>query len=93
MKKGTETLCWEIWLFGKTWDFGYCRCFRIEKVLRAISRMARRKRPGPNEIRWNFGKTRTKREDAMNGGGVQWFRCIKTRVISKTVTTTGVSNC
>ncbi|KAG5600776.1 hypothetical protein H5410_032146 [Solanum commersonii] len=26
-------------------DFGYCRCFRIEEVLRAISRMAREERP------------------------------------------------
>ncbi|KAG5586166.1 hypothetical protein H5410_046600 [Solanum commersonii] len=31
-------------------DFGYCRCFRIEEVLRAISRMSRGRATGPDEI-------------------------------------------
>ncbi|KAG5583946.1 hypothetical protein H5410_044380 [Solanum commersonii] len=33
-----------------------CRCFRIEEVIRAISRMAGKKRPNPMRFRWIFGK-------------------------------------
>ncbi|KAG5620908.1 hypothetical protein H5410_006126 [Solanum commersonii] len=34
--------------------------------------------------RWIFGRIRTRQQRClMNGGGVQWFRCIKTRVISE----------
>ncbi|KAG5601748.1 hypothetical protein H5410_033118 [Solanum commersonii] len=35
-------------------DFGYYRCFRIEEVLRAISRMSRGRATGPDEIPVEF---------------------------------------
>ncbi|KAG5569286.1 hypothetical protein H5410_059052 [Solanum commersonii] len=38
-------------------DFGYCRCFRIEEVIRAISRMSRGRSGQDDEIRWIFGRS------------------------------------
>ncbi|KAG5571732.1 hypothetical protein H5410_061498, partial [Solanum commersonii] len=46
--------------------FGYCRCFRIEEVLRAISRMSRGRAIGPNEISMKFWKS-------MNKEGIEWL--------------------
>ncbi|KAG5618018.1 hypothetical protein H5410_017842 [Solanum commersonii] len=65
-------LCWVIWHTLK--DFGILDVGALgQEVIRAISRMS--DRPG-----WM-------QKCPMNGGGVQWCRLYKTRVISKTVTT------
>ena len=37
-------------------DFGYCRCFRVEEVRCAISRMSRGRATGPDEISVDFWK-------------------------------------
>ncbi|KAG5623258.1 hypothetical protein H5410_008476 [Solanum commersonii] len=47
-------------------DFGYCRCFRIEEVIRAISRMSRGRAIGPDEIPVDFWKS-------MNKAGIEWL--------------------
>ncbi|KAG5572387.1 hypothetical protein H5410_062153 [Solanum commersonii] len=47
-------------------DFGYCRCFRIEEVLRAISRMSRGRATGPDEILVEFWKS-------TNKAGIEWL--------------------
>ncbi|KAG5632588.1 hypothetical protein H5410_004305 [Solanum commersonii] len=47
-------------------DFGYCRCFRIEEVLRAISRMSRGRATGPDEIPVEFWKS-------TNKAGIEWL--------------------
>ncbi|KAG5613725.1 hypothetical protein H5410_013549 [Solanum commersonii] len=47
-------------------DFGYCRCFRIEEVIRAISRMSRGKAIGPDEIPVDFWKNTDK-------AGIEWL--------------------
>ncbi|KAG5584745.1 hypothetical protein H5410_045179 [Solanum commersonii] len=47
-------------------DFGYCRCFRIEEVLRAISRMSRGRATGPDEIPVEFWKS-------TNKVGIEWL--------------------
>ncbi|WMV36648.1 hypothetical protein MTR67_030033 [Solanum verrucosum] len=47
-------------------DFGYCRCFRIEEVLRAISRMSRGRATGPDEIPVDFWKSTDK-------AGIEWL--------------------
>ncbi|KAG5581992.1 hypothetical protein H5410_052619 [Solanum commersonii] len=47
-------------------DFGYCRCFRIEEVLRAISRMSRERVIEPDEISVEFWKS-------TNKAGIEWL--------------------
>ncbi|KAG5571647.1 hypothetical protein H5410_061413 [Solanum commersonii] len=47
-------------------DFGYCRCFRIEEVIRAISRMGRGRATGPDEISVDFWKSADK-------AGIEWL--------------------
>ncbi|XP_049369420.1 uncharacterized protein LOC125834308 [Solanum verrucosum] len=47
-------------------DFGYCRCFRIEEVIRAISRMSRGRATGPDEISVEFWKS-------TNKAGIEWL--------------------
>ncbi|KAG5619478.1 hypothetical protein H5410_019302, partial [Solanum commersonii] len=47
-------------------DFGYCRCFRIEEVIRAISRMNRGRATGPDEIPVEFWKSTGK-------AGIEWL--------------------
>ncbi|KAG5591784.1 hypothetical protein H5410_042298, partial [Solanum commersonii] len=47
-------------------DFGYCRCFRIEEVIRAISRMSRGRATGPDEIPVDFWKSADK-------AGIEWL--------------------
>ncbi|KAG5573068.1 hypothetical protein H5410_062834 [Solanum commersonii] len=47
-------------------DFGYCRCFRIEEVLCAISRMSRGRATGPDEISVEFWKS-------TNKVGIEWL--------------------
>ncbi|KAH0664891.1 hypothetical protein KY285_026097 [Solanum tuberosum] len=47
-------------------DFGYCRCFRIEEVIRAISRMSRGRATGPDEIPVDFWKSTDK-------AGLEWL--------------------
>ncbi|KAG5586651.1 hypothetical protein H5410_047085 [Solanum commersonii] len=41
-------------------DYGYCRCFRIEEVVRAISRMNRGRATRPDEIPVEFWKSTNK---------------------------------
>ncbi|KAG5598115.1 hypothetical protein H5410_039347 [Solanum commersonii] len=41
-------------------DFGYCRCFRIEEVICAISRVSRGRATGPDEIPVDFCKSADK---------------------------------
>lgn len=36
------------------WDFGYCRCFKVEEVMRVISRMSKGRAIGPNAISIDF---------------------------------------
>ncbi|KAG5622620.1 hypothetical protein H5410_007838 [Solanum commersonii] len=43
-----------------------CRCFRIEEVIHAISRMSGEERPDPDEIRWIFGRSVDKRYRVVN---------------------------
>jgi len=48
-------LCWINWRAPK--DFGCCRCFRVEKVRRVISRMGKGRMTGPDdEIPMKFYK-------------------------------------
>ncbi|WMV09787.1 hypothetical protein MTR67_003172 [Solanum verrucosum] len=47
-------------------DFGYCRCFRSEEVIRAISRMSRGRATGPDEISVDFWKSTDK-------AGIEWL--------------------
>ncbi|WMV29994.1 hypothetical protein MTR67_023379 [Solanum verrucosum] len=47
-------------------DFGYCRCFRIEEVIRAISRMSRGRATEPDEISVDFWKSTDK-------AGIEWL--------------------
>ncbi|WMV29422.1 hypothetical protein MTR67_022807 [Solanum verrucosum] len=47
-------------------DFGYCRCFRIEEIIRAISRMSRGRATGPDEILMDFWKSTDK-------AGIEWL--------------------
>ncbi|KAG5611191.1 hypothetical protein H5410_022472, partial [Solanum commersonii] len=47
-------------------DFGYCRCFRIEEVIRAISRMSRGRATGPDKIPVDFWKSADK-------AGIEWL--------------------
>ncbi|KAG5571715.1 hypothetical protein H5410_061481 [Solanum commersonii] len=47
-------------------DFGYCRCFRIEEVLRAISRISRGRATRPDEIPVEFWKS-------TNKVGIEWL--------------------
>ncbi|KAG5590370.1 hypothetical protein H5410_040884, partial [Solanum commersonii] len=47
-------------------DFGYCRCFRIEEVIRAISRMSRGRATEPDEIPVYFWKSADK-------AGIEWL--------------------
>ncbi|KAG5606742.1 hypothetical protein H5410_028234 [Solanum commersonii] len=48
-------------------DFGYCRSFRIEEVIRAISRMSRGRATGPDEIPVEFWKSTDKAVDEADG--------------------------
>ncbi|KAG5607135.1 hypothetical protein H5410_028627 [Solanum commersonii] len=77
---------------------GISRCFRIEEDGEGRSGQ------DPDEIPMDFGAVATKRyrmvngtfnvilrqKDAMNGGGVQWFRCIKQRRYRAVTTTRGI---
>ncbi|WMV16255.1 hypothetical protein MTR67_009640 [Solanum verrucosum] len=47
-------------------DFGYCRCFRIEEIIRAISKMSRGRVTGPDEIPVEFWKSTDK-------AGIEWL--------------------
>ncbi|KAL3363598.1 hypothetical protein AABB24_012720 [Solanum stoloniferum] len=47
-------------------NFGYCRCFRIEEVMSAISRMSRGRATGPDEIPVEFWKSTDK-------AGIEWL--------------------
>ncbi|KAG5612532.1 hypothetical protein H5410_023813 [Solanum commersonii] len=51
---------------GGLQDFGYCRCFRIEEVIRAISRMSKGRATGPDEIPVDFWKS-------ANKAGIEWL--------------------
>lgn len=80
------------------WDFRYCSHIKVEEVKRAISRMGNRKAAGPNETPMEFSKSTDRAglewlRYARNEGGVQWFRCTRTRLIYKIATTTGVLSC
>ncbi|KAG5627985.1 hypothetical protein H5410_013203 [Solanum commersonii] len=63
------------------WDFGYCRCFRIEEVIRAISRMSRGRATGPDEIPVYFWKSADK-------AGIEWL----TRLFNVIFKTTKMPN-
>ncbi|WMV24687.1 hypothetical protein MTR67_018072 [Solanum verrucosum] len=73
--------------------YRYCSRIKVEEVKRAISRMGNRKAAGPNETPMEFSKSTDRAglewlRYARNEGGVQWFRCTRTKLIYKIATTT-----
>lgn len=40
----------------ESYDFSYCRCFKVEEVKKAIRKMRRGRATGPNKILVNFWK-------------------------------------
>ena len=93
----------------RLWDFGYCRCFRVEEVRRVVSRMSRGRATAPDQIPVEFWKSIDKAglewltgsfdvifKTAKMPDELRWSTMVslyKNKVISKTVTITGVSNC
>ncbi|KAG5599849.1 hypothetical protein H5410_031219 [Solanum commersonii] len=62
-------------------DFGYCRCFRIEEVICAISRMSKGRAIRPDEISVEFWKSTGK-------AGIEWL----TRLFNVIFKTTKMPN-